>query len=283
MTPQTTASAPASSANLGPAFDAIGLALELRCRVTAERAEEWAVSHVGDHQPPPGDTDAVLVAARMAVGDGFPLSLTVDNSIPIGKGLGSSSAAFVAGAAAAVRATGEEARPERVFRVASDLEGHDDNVAAAVYGGLILVPAEGHPTRLPLHPSLVPIVALPEAKLSTREARSALPPSYARETVIRSLARVAALTAGLITADPDLLAAAHGDEIHESVRAPLSPEVASLIDGARTAGALHAARSGAGPAVLALATADRASDVVAAFKEKGLEALQPGVATTGLI
>ncbi len=283
MISQATASAPASSANLGPAFDAMALALELRCVVKAEPADSWAVEHVGSDRPAPGESDAVLIAARMAVGDEAPLRLTVDNAIPIGKGLGSSSAAFVSGVAAALRAMGGEVNPDHVFRVAADLEGHDDNVAAAVYGGLVLVPAEGMPVRLPIHPSLNPVVGVPPTRLSTKTARTAVAANFSREITVRSLSRVAALTAGLITADPELLAAAHGDEIHELVRAGLSPEVEQMITIARGAGAFHAARSGAGPSVLALVGRDGVGDVVSALEELGVDALQPGVATTGLM
>lgn len=283
MISQATASAPASSANLGPAFDAMALALEVRCVVKAEPADSWEVDHVGPNRPAPGESDAVLIAARMAVGDDAPLRLTVDNAIPIGKGLGSSSAAFVAGVAAALRALGTQVNPDHVFRVAADLEGHDDNVAAAVYGGLVLVPAEGMPVRLPIHPSLQPVVAVPPTRLSTKTARTAVAGSFSREITVRSLARVAALTAGLITADPELLAAAHGDEIHESVRADLSPEVEQMIAIARGAGAFHAARSGAGPSVLALVGREGVDELVSALEELGVDALQPGVATTGLV
>ncbi|MEX2132552.1 MAG: homoserine kinase [Acidimicrobiia bacterium] len=283
MISQATASAPASSANLGPAFDAMALALELRCVVKAEPADAWAVEHIGSNRPAPGESDAVLIAARMAVGDEARLRLTVDNAIPIGKGLGSSSAAFVSGVAAALRAMGSEANPDHVFRVAADLEGHEDNVAAAVYGGLILVPAEGMPVRLPIHPSLHPVVAVPPTRLSTKTARTAVAAAFSREITVRSLARVAALTAGLITADPELLSAAHGDEIHESVRAGLSPEVEQMITIARSAGACHAARSGAGPSVLALVGRDGVDDLVSALEKLGVDALQPGVATTGLV
>lgn len=261
----------------------MALALELRCRVSAERSDSWSVEHVGEHRPDASDSDAVLIAARMAVGDGNPMRLVVDNAVPIGKGLGSSSAAFAAGATAALRVLGGQVNPDHVFRLAADLEGHDDNVAAAVYGGLVLVPAEGSPKRLPIHPDLNPVVAVPSTTLSTKKARSALPGSYSREATIRSLARVAALTAGLLTADAELLAAAHGDEIHESVRAGISPEVDKVVTLARGAGAAHAARSGAGPAVLALVGVDRLHEVVSALKESGLTVLQPGVATTGLI
>ncbi|HYJ25185.1 MAG TPA: homoserine kinase, partial [Acidimicrobiia bacterium] len=109
----------------------------------------------------------MISAARVVVGDGFPLALQVDAEIPIGKGLGSSAAASVAGIAAALRLTGEKPSHDRVYRLAVELEGHADNVAAAVYGGLSLVPAEGMPLRLPIHPGLQVVLAVPDSHLLT--------------------------------------------------------------------------------------------------------------------
>jgi homoserine kinase len=225
----------------------------------------------------------VLAAARRAVGDDHPLALEVDANIPMGKGLGSSAAAFVAGSAAALCAVGDGANPDHVFRIAAELEGHPDNVAAAVYGGLVLVPAEGMPIRLPIHPTLRVVVAIPEGNLPTDHARRVIDSVHAHDLVRRSLARVAALTAGLITGDPQTLAAAHGDEIHEAPRAELSPEVNGLIEMAKRAGALHAARSGAGPSVLALCTAEHANRVAGALRESGVEVLEATIATSGLV
>lgn len=283
MSSTGTASAPATTANLGPAFDRMAIAIEIRCSVTAERSEAWSVDHVGEHQLGPGETDNVLVGAQKAVGMERPLRLTVSNDIPMGKGLGSSGASLVAGAAAALRAVGLEAHPNQVFRIAAEIEGHDDNVAASVYGGLILVPAEGLPMRLLLHPSLHPILAVPDFRQPTPEARRVIEPTHSHEMTLRTIARVAALTAGLLTADPELLAAAHGDEIHEAPRATMSPEVEGLIRLARGAGALHAARSGAGPSVLALTTPDSVERVKSALADQGVEVVDRPVAATGLV
>lgn len=277
-----TASAPATTANLGPAFDCVALALSPRCVVRARPSDEWLVEHNGRHRITPGETDGVVAAARRAVGD-RPLTLQVENGVPLARGLGSSAAAFVAGAAAALRAHGEDASPDRVFRIAAEMEGHADQAAAAVYGGLVLIPAEGRPLRLPIHPSVRPIVAVPVTRLPTARARAVLPDSYDRAVMIRSLGRVAALTAGLTTGDPELLAAAHGDEVHESWRNELSPEVAELMDVARRGGALHAARSGAGPSVVAFVTHEAADRVANAFIDWGADVIDDPVETTGLI
>jgi homoserine kinase len=276
------ASAPATTANLGPAFDCLAMALSPRCVVRARTADEWTVEHGGLHRPVTNEVDGVIAAAQRAIGD-RPLSIEVENDVPLGRGLGSSAAAFVAGAAAALRAVGDDASPDRVFRIAADMEGHADQAAAAVYGGLVLVPAEGMPMRLPIHPTLRPVVAVPDTRLPTVKARAVLPASYPRDVMIRSLSRIAALTAGLTTGDPEMLSAAHGDEVHEAPRVDLSPEVSELIDVARRAGALHAARSGAGPSVIALATQETAGKVAAAFAEWGAEVIDDPVETTGLI
>lgn len=282
MNDWSSASAPATTANLGPAFDCIALALVPRCEVRARESEEWQVSHVGAERPHDAEHDGVVAAARQAVGD-RPLEIEVDNAVPLGRGVGSSAAAFVAGAAAALRAVGEPAHPDRVYRIAAEMEGHADQAAAAVYGGLVLAPAEGMPLRLPIHPSLRPVIAVPETRLATTEARLVLPDRYERDVVIRSVARTAALTAGLVTGDPEMLAAAHGDEIHEAPRDALSPEVGKLIDVAKRAGALHAARSGAGPSVVAIATLDTAGRVAEAFREWGVDVIEGPVEPRGLI
>jgi len=260
----------------------LGLALGLRCQVSVEVADEWSVEHTGLHALDEGEPDAVLAAAQHAVGE-QPLRIRVENQIPMGKGLGSSSAALVAGAAAALRAVNGEASPDRVFRLASKLEGHPEQVAACVYGGLALVPAAGLPMRLPIHPSLRPVVGIPNSRLATSEARRLVARTQDLEVVVRSLARVAALTAGLITGDAGMLDSAHGDEIHEAPRAAIDPEVEELIVLAKRAGALHAARSGAGPAVVALATVEAADRVAAAFAERGLDVLNAPVESSGLV
>ena len=277
---RSTASAPATTANLGPLFDSVALALAPRCTVTATVSDDWRVTHVGS--PRPSGSDGVVVAAQRVVGD-QPLDIEVRSEIPMARGLGSSAAAFVAGAAAALRAVGEEADPDRVFRIAAELEGHADQPAAAVYGGLVLIPAEGTPIRLPLHPGLRAVVAVPATQLATREARAVLPDQYTRDAVVRSVARSAALAAGLITGDASLLAKAHGDEIHEAPRSHLSPEVDELIDIARKAGALHAARSGAGPSVVAITDGDAADSVAMAFRHWGADVIDDPVEPRGLI
>ncbi|HKZ28523.1 MAG TPA: homoserine kinase [Acidimicrobiia bacterium] len=279
------ASAPASAANLGPGFDTLALALELRCRVTAEPATDWQVDHLGRHHPESASQDAVLAAAQLAVGVERPMRLAVSSEIPVARGMGSSAAAYAAGALAAWRATGVEPDSQRVFELVADLEGHADNAAAAVFGGLQAVTIAGGVQRMALHPDLVPVVAVPEAVLLTGDARAALPHSYSRPAVVRSLQRAVALVEGLRTADAALLASALGDEIHEAPRTRLNPVAAELIETALTAGALFACWSGAGPSVLAIALSARRPDIVvsleSALNGRGL-VLTPDLADSGI-
>ena len=279
------ASAPASAANLGPGFDTLALALELRCRVTAEPATDWQVDHLGRHHPESASQDAVLAAAQLAVGVERPMRLAVRSEIPVARGMGSSAAAYAAGALAAWRATGVEPDSQRVFELVADLEGHADNAAAAVFGGLQAVTIAGGVQRMALHPDLVPVVAVPEAVLLTGDARAALPHSYSRPAVVRSLQRAVALVEGLRTADAALLASALGDEIHEAPRTRLNPVAAELIETALTAGALFACWSGAGPSVLAIALSARRPDIVvsleSALNGRGL-VLTPDLADSGI-
>ncbi len=278
------ASAPASSANLGPGFDAIALALDLRCRVEAVPAEDWSVTHLGPHGPDPGSDDAVLEAARLAVGSDRPLSLAVTNQIPLGRGLGSSSAAFAAGALAAMRAYHHQPSQAELFNLVAELEGHPDNAAAAVFGGFVIVDGRGTVHRLPWLGDLHPVVAVPARPFKTADARQILPGVYPADVVVRSLGRLGVLMMGLATADPVLLAGAAEDELHEEPRNRIRPDVEALLVAARSAGAWHACWSGAGPSVLALTTIDRRPAVIEALIRRlggEGEVIFPEVATSG--
>lgn len=256
------ASSPASSGNLGPGFDVLGLALDLRCVVSALPAGRMTVDDGdGPVDLEPGDMlfGAVMAAAAR------PMALTVENAIPRTRGLGSSSAVTAAAAAAAVRAVGREPVREETYELIADIEGHGDNAAPAVYGGLMAVGSNG-PHRLEIDPSILPIVGIPDARLATRRARQVVPKEVPVAAATRNVGRAVLLVEGLRTGDPSAFAAAAGDEFHEEARGVLSPITGAMIDAARSAGALHAAWSGAGPSALALVTAETRSAVIGALE-----------------
>ncbi len=277
-------SAPASSGNLGPGFDVVALALELRCSVRAEPAGTWSVEHVGRHLLPDGAEDVVLAVAQSVTDR--PLTLTVNNDIPLGRGLGSSSAACAAGVAAAQLAVTGSCDADAVFSFVAHREGHGDNAAATVYGGLAAVGGDGAPFQLAIHPEWTVLVAVPDHELATKHARQVLPGTVDRPAIVRNLGRFASLLEGLRTGDAARLGGASGDELHERPRATLHPDAGRLISAATGAGAAHAAWSGAGPSIIAFVAADRSADVESALAEaldgRG-NVLRPAIATHGLI
>lgn len=257
------ASAPASSGNLGPGFDILALALALRCTATVEIAESMTITENGSTRRL-ADDDMIARSIRMAVGR--PMHVTLSNEIPRARGLGSSSAVCAATAGAAMKAMSVEGGRKAVFGIVEELEGHADNAAAAVYGGLVAATRTGI-QRLELHPSLDVVVGIPETSLRTSEARAALPDTIDRATVTRSLGRLAFLIEGLRSANPDVLTHAAGDELHEHPRAPMSPITGEIMNAARRAGAIHTCWSGAGPSALAFVTEDQKGRVIGAMAE----------------
>ncbi len=280
----STASAPASSANLGPGFDTMALALDLRCRVTAEVAGSWSTRHVGP-EPYLGDEDrdAVLAAAR-AVSD-RPLRMEIANHVPLCSGLGSSAAAFTAGTLAALRANGKDPTHDELFQYVKYLEGHPDNAAAAVYGGLVSV-AQGWVVHHSLSPDLVPVLVVPDFEIPTSDSRKVVPDCVPLDVAVRTLGRLTALIEGLRTGSQEILDNAGGDEIHETARLASYPVPARLMEVALEAGAVYACLSGAGPSILSLARRDHVSTVEEALAavlrgEGKAMVLQPDVTGAG--
>lgn len=277
------ASAPASTANLGPGFDVVALALGLRCAVTVAPAKEWSVA---SPEADSGSPALVRRAAEAAVPGAGPFAVVVESTIPVGRGLGSSAALVVAVVAAVRAAAGQEESREAVVRVAAAVEGHADNVAAAVHGGAVAVGPGGRVYGLEVHPSLRLLVAVPAAVLPTAVAREALRGPVDTATAARTAARLTFLVEGLRRGDAALLAEAAGDELHEARRAHLSPLTGALVAAAREAGAVHAAWSGAGPSAVALVTDDALAAVRAAWggllAAEGGTVLEPGLDREGL-
>jgi homoserine kinase len=261
---------PATSANLGPGFDAFGLALacydQVEARVTGGGLTV-RVQGEGEQTAGLGERHLVVTAMRAAFaamgGQPDGLALSCVNAIPHGRGLGSSAAAVVSGilAARALAADGADRLPDaEVLRLATDLEGHPDNVAACLVGGLTIAwrPGGGRGPvgllRLDVLGTLAAVVCVAPTAMATHEARCALPEVIPHADAAANAARSALLVAGL-TSDPSVLFDATEDFLHQRYRAAAMPETAELLGMLRRAG-VAAVVSGAGPSVLALGLAD---------------------------
>ena len=255
------ASAPGSSGNLGPGFDTLALAISLRCTATAEPAETMTITEHGSTSRLEAG-DMIYRATDMAVGR--PMHITLSSEIPRARGLGSSGATTSAVAAAAMKSMGDGGGRLKVFEIVTELEGHADNAAASVFGGLVAATPTGI-KQLRLHESLQLVVGIPDAKLKTPDARTVLPDSVPLDAVARTISRLSFLIAGLADGDVEALPQAGGDEIHEIPRASLSPVSGELMEAARAAGAVHVCWSGAGPSVLAITTSDARGRVIGAM------------------
>jgi homoserine kinase len=255
------ASAPGSSGNLGPGFDVLGLAVDLRCVVDAAPAEKMSVDD-GDGPVALAAGDMLFDTVMAAVNR--PMALTVNNAIPRARGLGSSSAVTTAAAAAVQRALDVEPVRREIYEIVTAIEGHGDNAAPAVWGGLMAVGSNG-PHSLQIDGHLIPIVGIPGTPLSTKRAREEVPPDVPLQAAVRNVSRAILLVEALRTGDTAAFSAAAGDEFHEEARGPLSPVTTAMIQAARDAGALHAAWSGAGPTTLALATEETKDSIVGAL------------------
>jgi homoserine kinase len=255
---------PATSANLGPGFDTLGLALsvydELVVTVSDEPGVRVEVSGEGEAAVPRDESNLVVRAmayAFDAVGRTMPgVHLDARNVIPHGRGLGSSGAAVVSGllAAKGLLADDVELGPDLLLRLATELEGHPDNVAPALFGGLTIAWVDqGGPQhkKLLVHRGVSPLVFVPEFTMSTSVARTLAPLQVPREDAVFNVSRSALLIAAL-TQSPELLLAATEDKLHQNYRAQAMPETDALVRALRAAG-FAAVVSGAGPSVLVLA------------------------------
>jgi homoserine kinase len=261
---------PATSANLGPGFDALGLALSLYDDLVFRVAETGLVVDIAGEGSDElrRDRRNLVVKSAYAAFDvlgGKPRGLEVvcANRIPQGRGLGSSAAAVVGGivgARALVVGGNERLDDEAVMRLAGEIEGHPDNVAACLYGGLTLAWTDLKGARaisLSVSEDLQPVAFVPSTRSSTSRARKMLPESVPHVDAAANAGRAALLVEALARRT-DLLGEATEDRLHQSYRAPAMPRSAKLIDKLRAAG-FPAVASGAGPTVLALTTGDQAA------------------------
>ena len=265
------ARAPASTSNLGPGFDVLGLALGRYVEVEVVRADHLEVRAEGEGADLPRDASHLAARVATEVAGNDRLAVTVRSEVPVGRGLGSSAALAAATAAAA-------GAPDPLG-VAVAVDGHPENAAASVLGGLVAATiVDGRPVvrRLPLDPELRFVVVVPDRQLATSAARAVLPTTVRFADAVFNLGRLGLLVAGL--ADRHALVPIAGeDRLHQDARGGLYPEAATILDALREAGAVVACWSGAGPSLLGVCTSAEAAEAVRAAGEAALE----GVGMTG--
>jgi homoserine kinase len=277
---------PATTANLGPGYDCLGLALGLHNEVTLALADEPGVEieGEGDDTLPRDRTHLVLGAAQAAAdatGETLPvLRLHQLNRIPLARGMGSSSAAIVGGVVAANELLDLGLSERQMLDIATHVEGHPDNVAPALLGGLTvcctLESGEVLVERLDVAAGLLCVVAVPDFEVATHDARRALPETIDHEDGVFNLCRVGLIVAALTTGDFTVLGEAMRDRLHQPHRAHLVPGMAEAISAALTAGAHGAALSGSGPTIAAFVSGagEEVGDaMVNAFRRAGTTAI----------
>ncbi len=250
---------PASSANLGPGFDALGLALSIYLECRFRPADTLAIRVTGrDAGEIPATEENLIWQTALAVardtGERLPpIELEIRNDIPLGKGLGSSAAALTAGVVIADQLLGLGWKPLRILDEAARIEGHPDNVAACVLGSIVASAIDTHgetrAVRIDLPAKMDLAVVVPDFQLPTSKARAVLPPTYSREDTVFNIQRSALLIAALATASTSAFPAAIEDRIHQPYRAPLVPGMEEILR-LRAPGLLGCALSGAGPSIL---------------------------------
>jgi len=275
---------PATSANLGPGYDAVGLALSLSTRIGLERSSRAAVEvrGTGADLIPRGPEHPAYRAARFVaelLGESDAhFRLVQENDIPPTRGLGGSAAALVGGAVAANDLFGGQIAAPDLLNIVCELDGHPDNAAPALLGGLVIgTLTAGNISAVRLEPKgLKAVVAVPDFAVSTTAARRALPDSVPHSDAAFNVGRSGLLLGALATGEYGLLRVAMQDRLHQPYRSHLIPGLEDVIEAALAHGAYGASLSGSGPTVLAFAHEASARDVApamqAAFETRGVAA-----------
>jgi len=283
---------PASSANLGPGFDCLGLALRLYDEVTLTATDGGVrvqVEGEGAGAVPLDESHLVVRAVRSGLELGgltaaeaaaVGIQVRCRNSIPHSRGLGSSASAVVAGVTAGCALLGAPVSPAQLVQCSAEFEGHPDNASASVLGGAVVSWTDPGPTycavRLQVHPDVQPVALVPAAQSSTEVTRGMLPAQVPHADAAFNAGR-SALAVLALTQRPDLLLPATADRLHQAQRAPAMPATVALVAQLRRAG-VAAVISGAGPSVLALTVGGLAAALRAQAQSRGWTVLDLGVA-----
>ena len=290
---RVTVEVPGSSANLGAGYDCLAVALGITNRVEVEvrgwsRGEiELAVQGEGEDELTADrenrcvlGIEAALREARGEIPEGVGWRIEMQNEVPLARGLGSSAAATVAGLVAGNALVGEPLTVPDMLRLATEIEGHPDNAAAALHGGFVVSAAiDGavEALRFDAPRDLRAVLFVPDLRLSTADMRSVLPDQVPREDAIANLTRLAIGVAGMAIGRFDLLRVVTVDRLHEPYRATVYPQLPRLIQSARDAGAIGACLSGAGSTVIAFSDSVRTiTRIEGAFTAASVDTDLPG-------
>jgi homoserine kinase len=267
---RVTVKVPASTANLGPGFDSLGMALSLYAwiEMSESRTGETVFRFYGDGMEGlPADKSNLLYKVAQLVFDqagvNVPeLEIAMYSDIPLARGLGSSATAIIAALVAANALIGSPLSDDDLFQLATKLEGHPDNVGASLFGGIVVAAWDGeaaHYARIEPNAKLETLVAIPAFELATEKARHALPSQLAMADAVYNVGRSSLLVAALAGGELGLIRHAMKDRLHQPYRAPLIPGMTEILERATEFGALGSALSGAGPTLIAFVDADSPS------------------------
>ncbi|SDD23395.1 homoserine kinase [Paenibacillus sp. UNCCL117] len=256
---------PASTANLGPGFDTLGMALNLYAWIEMSMAEETRFTLYGEQmQGIPTDKSnllyevAKLVFERAGL-EAPELEIAMYSDIPLTRGLGSSASAIVGALAAANALIGGRFTDDELFQFATELEQHPDNVGASLFGGIVVAFWDGERAehiRIEPHESIEVLVAIPHFQLATEKARGILPREQSLDNAVFNVGHSSVLVAAFCTGRLDMISRAMKDALHQPYRAPMVPGLSEILAEATEHGALGVALSGAGPTILALVDRD---------------------------
>ncbi|QWU15076.1 homoserine kinase [Paenibacillus sophorae] len=278
---------PASTANLGPGFDTLGMALSLYAWIEMGEAEQTVFHLYGDEMKDVARDKSNLIykVAQMVfdeAGISVPeLEISMHSEIPLTRGLGSSASAIIGGMVAANALIGSPLSNDRLFDMATALEKHPDNVGASLFGGIIAAAWDGsHADVIRIEPpeDLEVLVVIPEFELATSKAREALPSSVTVADAVYNVSRSSLLTGALACGRLDLIGAAMRDRLHQPYRAPLVPGMETVLAEATQHGALGIALSGAGPTLIAFVDrrepgkSELEAFLMETMREQGIEA-----------
>lgn len=286
---RVTVKVPASTANLGPGFDSLGMALSLFAWVEMSESltGETTFRLYGDGMEglPTDKSNLIYKVAQLVfdeAGVSVPeLDIAMYSDIPLTRGLGSSASAIIGALVAANALVGSPFSDDKLFQLATRLEGHPDNVGASLFGGIVVAAWDGetaHHARIEPHAKLDTLVAIPAFELATEKARHALPSQLAMADAVYNVGRSSLLVAALAGGELGLIRHAMKDRLHQPYRAALIPGMTEILERATEFGALGAALSGAGPTLIAFVDADSSSKeeleqfLQATLRNEGIEA-----------